>query len=87
LYARIIIYILNGLFQFCLWFQIALAVCGDAMVVPSPLKMGLDNVPSTLGLHNQFELLRFPPFKVSCLHVIFYFNGIWVEKQASSFHT
>jgi len=87
LYARITIYILNGLFQFCLWFQIALALCKDAMVVPSPPKTGLDNVPSTLGLHNQSELLIFPLVKVSCLHVIFYFNGILVAKGASSFHT
>jgi hypothetical protein len=87
LFARIIVYILNGLFQFCLWFQIALVLCGDAMVVPLPPKIGLNNIPSTSGFHNQSELLRFSLAKVSCLHVIFYSNGVLVAKRASGFCT
>jgi hypothetical protein len=54
------------------------------MVVFSPSKIGLDNVPSTLGLHNQSELLRSPPAKVNRLHVIFDLNGVLVVKQALS---
>ncbi len=82
---KITVYVLNGLFQFCLWFQIALVVCEDAMVVPLPRKTGMDNVPFTSGLHNQSKLLRSPPTEMSCLHVIFYFNRVLVVKRAFRF--
>jgi hypothetical protein len=52
-----------------------------------PPKTGLDNVPFTLGLHNQFELLRSPPTKLNCLYVIFDLNEVLVAKWASSFCT
>jgi hypothetical protein len=56
------------------------------MVVFSLPKTTLDNVPSTLGLHNQFELWRSLPAKVRCLHVIFHLNGVLVAKRALGFH-
>lgn len=87
LFAKIIVYVLSGLVQFCLWFQIAFALCRDAMVVSLPKKTRLDNVPSILGFHNQSELSISPPFKVSHLHVIFYLNGVLVVKRASSSRT
>jgi hypothetical protein len=52
------------------------------MVVFSPSKIGLDNVPFTLGLHNQSELLRSLPTKVNRLHVIFDLNGVLEAKEA-----
>jgi hypothetical protein len=57
------------------------------MVVSLLGKTHLNNVPSILGLHNQFELPRCPPFKVSCLYVIFYLNGVLVVKWALGSHT
>jgi hypothetical protein len=67
--------------------QIALVVCEDAMVVPLPPKMGMDNVPFTSGLHNQSKLPRSPHTEMSCLHVIFYFNRDLVVNWALGFHT
>jgi hypothetical protein len=61
--------------------------CGDAMAVFLPQKMGMDNVLSILGLHNQFELPRSPLAEVNHLHVIFDLNGVLVAKRTSSFHT
>jgi hypothetical protein len=57
------------------------------MAISSPQKMGLDNVPFTLGLPNQFEVLRSPLVKVSHLHVIFDLDGVLVVKQALGFRT
>jgi hypothetical protein len=62
-------------------YSCSLQGCNGSFFAP---KMSLDNVPSTLGLQNQYELLRFPLTEVSCLHVIFYLNGVLVVKQASS---
>jgi len=55
------------------------------MVVSLLPKTGLDNVSSTSGLHNQFELWRSPHAKVRCLHVIFHLNGVLVAKRALGF--
>jgi hypothetical protein len=57
------------------------------MAVFLPQKTSLDNVPFTLGLHNQFELLRSPPTKVNCLDVTFDLNGVLVAKWALGFCT
>jgi hypothetical protein len=56
------------------------------MVVSLPPKMVMDNVFSTSGLHNQFELPRCPFVEVSHLHVIFDLNGVLVAKRTSGFH-
>jgi hypothetical protein len=44
------------------------------MAVSLAPKMGMDNVLSTSGLHNQSKLPRSPLAKVSNLHVIFLFQ-------------
>jgi hypothetical protein len=61
---------------------IAFALWKDARVISLPPKMGLDNVPSILGLHNQSKLLRFLLVEVDHLHVIFDLNGVLVAKWA-----
>jgi hypothetical protein len=87
-FARIIVYVLNGLFQFCWWFQIFFSLCEDAMAISSPPKMGWNNVPSTSNFHNQSKLQRSPPTKVSRLHAIFLPQwGVLVAKWASGFRT
>ncbi len=45
--------------------------------------MMLDEVPSTLGLHLQFKVLRSPLVKVSQLHVSFDLNGSWWQNKLS----
>ncbi len=57
------------------------------MVVSLPPKMGMDNVISISGLHNQFELPRSHLAEVNHLHVIFDLNGVLVAKRTSGSHT
>jgi hypothetical protein len=49
------------------------------MVFFSPKKMCLDNVPSTSGFHNQFELSK-SLAEVNHLHIIFDINGFLVAR-------
>jgi len=49
--------------------------------------MGMDNVLSISGLHNQSELPRFPLIEVNHLHDICDLNGVLVAKRTSGSRT
>jgi hypothetical protein len=55
------------------------------MVVSLAPKMGMDNVLSTLGFHNQSKLPKFPFAEVSHLHVSFISVGFWWQSGLQVF--